>query len=475
MSELQDKIEHIANSIKDNSEYFRNNEDRLDIYEGNLLPYVDKVLQKTLSDNYYNAIKERIIPINVLTRVIDKMSKVYIDNPNRSSKDAATKKWIAEVEKSSSINMIMGVCDSYSHLFKGYLLQPYVSDEEIKLRPVAYDRFMPFSKSDNPEKMTGLAVIMGEKIGIDGKKYKSVFYYEDDIFIPILIGNGKPRIDTEKLEGNDGENVFGFIPYVYGNRSLTRIMPKQDTDIMQIAKTIPVMLSDLGGAVMFQCFSVLYGIDINADNLTMTPNAFWSLKSDQKSDTRPEIGTIKPQVDSDKARDFIKDVFSLWLETKGVRIGSIGSMNGANSASGISKIIDEMDVYELKKQQIEFFKKEENELWQKLVKMNNHWSKLGEIDTAILPEDVEITVEFDEPRPEISRDVEVETLKKEVDSKFTDRETAMIKLHPDLSPKEIQAMKEKIDEEKSTVIGFGKEELVDGMDKNEDKDQEGLQ
>ena len=442
-------IEHLIQKTRDMSSYLSFNEEKLDIYQGNILHHVNNILQESLSANYYDKIKSRIVPINVLTRVIDKMSKVYIKTPDRISE--THQDWVDEIEKTTAINTIMGTCDSYANLFKGYLIQPYVHNREMKLRPIAYDRFIPLSDDKSPEHMNGLLVYMG-KVQTGLSDYNDLWYYYDDKdFLPFTT-NG--NIYAPALEGNDGVNPYGFIPFVYGNRSITKIIPKQDTDIAQISKMIPVVLSDLAGAIMFQCFSIIYGIDINAENMTMTPNAFWSLKSDKTSDKTPSVGTIKPQVDISEVREYVIDVFSLWLETKGVRVGSVGSVNGARIANGISKIIDEMDVFEIRKESIQFFMREEEELWGKLRAMNNHWSKAGEIDTEVVGDNFDFSISFEDPRPELSREEKVRTLKREVESGLTSRKQAMKTLHPDLTDEQIE------------------ENLKNGVDKNENQDSQ---
>ena len=473
MSAFQNKIEFISNYIKKHNELISSNIVKLDVYEGNLTPYVIATMKATLSENYFAKIESRIIPINVLTRVMDKMSKVYINAPNRLSKE---QEWVDAVERSSSINMQMGICDTYSQLFKGYLVQPYVDNREIKLRPIPYDRFLPMAEDIAiPEKMTGLVVFMGTIT--NGSVIEKLFYYYSNTeFIPLAVnGSGNARVYTPALEGNEGVNHLGFIPYTYGNRSATTIIPKQDTDIMQITKMIPVMLSDLGGAIMFQCFSILYGIDVKADNLTMSPNAFWSLKSDSTSDKQPQIGTITPKADIDKVKGFIKEVFALWLETKGVRVGNVGSVDGGNSASGISKIIDEMDVFELKKTSIQYFKKEEKDLWGKLVKLNNVWSKDKLIDTKIIPDDTEVTIIFDEPSPEIARKDQVDVAVIELNNKLKDKKTIITQLNPDLSEQEIEAMILLIENETPLPpIALVAEDKEIESTKNDDQDTKGL-
>jgi hypothetical protein len=124
---------------------------------------------------------------------------------------------------------------------------------------------------------------------------------------------------TEYLVDNQGVNPVGVIPFVYGKRQKNKLIPVLDSDMLAVVKSIPCMLTDGAGAQMFQAFTILYGIDVNVENLKMSPNAFWSIKSDQSSDKNPQIGSIKPEADTQKILEFVASIFTIWLETKGFR------------------------------------------------------------------------------------------------------------------------------------------------------------
>ena len=64
---------------------------------------------------------------------------------------------------------------------------------------------------------------------------------------------------SEHLVDNQGLNPIGVIPFVYGKRQKSKLIPTQDTDMLAIAKAIPVQISDLGMAMMYQCFSIIFG------------------------------------------------------------------------------------------------------------------------------------------------------------------------------------------------------------------------
>lgn len=476
--ERSDRIKLHLEHIKNWEAFLKINADKLEIYDGNLLPYVDAIMQKTVSKNYYDKVKDRLIPLNVLTRVIDKLSKVYASSPQRS--DERYQGFIDTVKETAAVDMKLGVADSYSHLFKGYALEPYLEDKKINLRVIPFDRFLPLSLDiENPTRITDFIKFMGERVNSKGEKKPFYFSYTDEDFFA-FDSSGEEL--TEYYEGNEGKNLFGIIPFIYGSRSLQNLIPTQDTDILQMSKMIPVLLSDLAGAIMFQCFTIIYGIDVKSENLTMSPNAFWSLKTDNKTDSKPVIGTIKPEADIDKVVGFIKSVFAFWLETKGVRIGSMNSIDAGNVASGLAKIIDEMDVYEVKKNQIQFFKIEEKKLWDLIAKMNNYWLKHAEgFKSEIIGEDFNPIITFDEPKPEISRDQMVTTVDKEYKGGYLDSLSAIRQLYPDLPEDEVIKRAEALDlvsgrkkyiDQKEGIVDEEDKEKPEGEETQEDEEEE---
>lgn len=435
---MKERIQFYLDKIKENEENIKLNHEKLRIYEGDLMPFVKEVMQATLSANYFKQIEHRIIPINVLTRIVDKLSKVYISPPVR--KDENYQEFIDNMSDMISVDLMMSNADEFSHLFKCYALEPYIDGGVPGVRVLPADRFTVIGEDrKNPMKVTTFIKHMGKINSTD-----SLFYaYTNNEFIPFT---STGDIYSPALEGNDGINPYGVIPFVYGNRSKLSLVPIQDTDIKQLTLMIPILLSDLAGAIMFSCFSVIYGIDLKIEKIEKSPNSFWNFKTDSKNENaKPEIGTIKSDVDIDKVMSFIKQTFAFWLETKGVRIGSLNNVDAGN-VSGIAKIIDEMDVYEIKKQQINYFKKEEKNLWNLLAVMNNYWVvSEPEYDGKIIGEDFNPTIVFDEPRPEIPRATEFATVNAEYIGGYMDAENAISILYPDLDQEEIEERAENLD------------------------------
>lgn len=431
---LKQKRKEIIEYIKDHRHYIAKNAEALDIYEGNLLPYVDQILSASLSPMYYNTIRDRVLPINILQRFVDKVSVTYAKSPKRTSQNQAEQDFVDFYKDALEIDQSGYIADAYSNMFKMFAWEPYVDKYgKPALRELAGNAFIVMSDSEiNPEEETIFIKFMGKKTNDDDSQL--IFAYTDTEFDAFYMTGGEA---SEYLVDNEGINPIGVIPFVYGKRQKNRLLPILDSDMLKICKAIPVMLSDAAGAQFYQSYSILYGVDISFDNAKIGPNVIWSLKSDRESDKTPQIGTIKPEADTQKVIDFVVTIFTLWLETKGIRIGSMGTMNGLSNSSGIAKMIDELDVYEIIKKSQEWFEKDESELWNiKLPKIHNYWIKSGMVNPSTVPglmpeTELEIEVEFEEPKPMKSRIDEINEIKAEIDLGTMTMEQAIKLLHPE--------------------------------------------
>ena len=287
-----------------------------------------------------------------------------------------------------------------------------------------------------------------------------------------------PQITEELIDGK--ENPIDRIPFVYGNRSKQRLIPTQDADLVQMIKMFPVLFTDLGGAIMYQCFTIMYGVDVDTTDLKMSPNAFWDFKSEKASDKKPEIGTIKPEAQAEKVLSFIAHLMGAWAESKSIKVGSIGKMDGENVASGVSKIVDNMDTFEIRKKNIPFFRKEEKDLWDLLAKMNNHWLESDQIDLELYPTSVvdelevkrNFNIEFEPPRPMENRGEVVDTQIKELNNGLTTTKRAVEKINPELDENEINDLMNEIDAEATERMESMLENGEEGND-GEEEEQNG--
>lgn len=435
---LRNKRDELIATWESRREYLNNNSRLLDIYSGNLLPYLQSIMKQTLSEKYYNSIRERLIPVNILDRYISKVSTAYSKPPVRLAEDKNQQDFVDHYSKLMDVNGSGLIIDSYSNLFKGYAWEPYINLKGLpQLRELPFDKFFVYSDSENsPEEETIFVKIVG-KVG-----EKTLFFaYSQDEFDAFY---SDKETAPAYLQENGGVNFYKTIPFVYGKRDKNKLYPVQDSDLYGMTTAIATMLSDGSGAQLYQSFSVLFGIDVDSDNLTISPNAFWNFKSNASSDKQPTVGVLKPTADTDKVMSFVTSVFTLWLETKGIRVGSVGTVQGQNAASGISKIIDEMDVYDIKKKSIKLYKKDEEELWnEKMKNIHNYWLDSGMVNPRLVPPrlpdstEMDVVVVFDEPKPIIPRLDEIKECSEEVALGTMTMKQAVEKLHPEYSEEQV--------------------------------------
>jgi hypothetical protein len=183
----------------------------------------------------------------------------------------------------------------------------------------------------------------------------------------------------------------------------------------------------------------MYGIGVDSKNLVMDPSAFWSIPTDPANPTAQiEINTIKPQVDIPQALQLIQAQVGMWLQSQGIKPGAMGSVDGDNFASGVSKIIDEMDTTENRISQIEYFKEAEADLWDLTFNhLHPYWVDGGLIEYNDRWDGGAVVTEFLKPQPLVRRSEVIADVKAEHESGFLTLRDAIAKLNQDWSDEQI--------------------------------------
>lgn len=466
--------EQVCAIVRDHAVYLKHNAELIDILEGNLLPYIETDLKKDMSPQTFAQAQSRIVPINMLPKITDKLTNIYQTGVIREVVDGtdADKELLSWYEENMQINQKMNTANEMYNLCKAQNVHPFVHEGKPCLRVVFNDKFIPFSDDlVMPERPTGMIVLAGK---IEGRDIYHV--YDDDEFY-IYDSDGKVRTDLMLQYNNDGLNPIGKLPFVYAVDSrCERLIPVQDTDIMKMVKVIPIMLTDLNFAAKFQCFSIIYGINLDDEGLIFSPNAVWKFKTDGTENQKPELGTIKPTVDYDQALKLIESELSMWLGTKGIRPGSVGQLTQDNIASGISKIIDEMDTYEARQSQVTVYTCVEEELWDLILNvLHPYWVSQGLIENRQLwsSSKAKVKTTFAVQLPMQSRGQVVTDLKNEVAAGFITRKGAIMKLNPQMTQDQVEELMEEIDEERG--IRSEPEEMQDGTAESGDQNPGDLQ
>jgi hypothetical protein len=230
-------------------------------------------------------------------------------------------------------------------------------------------------------------------------------------------------------------------------------MPVVPNDLLQLSLLLPTLMTDLNFAAKFSVFRILYGIDVDDENLKMSPAVFWRFKSD-KGDKKPEIGSIKPEVDIDKVLNLAGTELALWLQSLGMRPGAVGKLSGDNFQSGISKIIDEADTLDHQNKQTELYRAFEPKFWDVALKhMHPAWIDSNELE-KFAPRNLfnmnsSVVTVFTKKIPVHSRGALAKDYMVEIDGRLISRKEVMRRLNPELSESKIDELLAEIQEEQS--------------------------
>lgn len=469
------KSERLAKHIQNNAKTLDHNCELFEIYEGDLLKYLKEDLAAQLSSRAYQQVQHRIAPINILKRLISKLSKIYAKPPKRTIVDGnqADQELLDWYVKTMDFNVTMGLANEFFNMFKNTLVEPYLYNSLPYCRVCPSDRFLPYS--DNvvmPTIPTEILKYMGKYVPEDQKTEKGVWLVYSDSEIYAIDSDGKrlPNMYPELVQ-MAGINPVGKIPLIYINRSKHELIPSVDSDTLKMTKLMPILLSDLNYAVMYQCFSIIYTIDVEAKNLPMDPSAMWMFKSDQTADTQPKVDVIKPEVDLDKVLQLVQTQMSMWFQSRNIKPGSIGQLTTENASSGIAKAIDEMDTSEDRSAQIPYFMNAEKEFWNLIMKqMHPFWIKDKNFPKKTLfTPGASVEIIFPEQRPLVDMGALVDEVIKELTNGLTTRERAIKKLNPDMDDKEIDTLIAEIEDDRTVNIDESQpDENPDSEDKQDD-------
>ena len=412
-------VQEILKKARSYSPQLDYDHDIFNIMEGNLLQYLKEALECQLSDRAAKEAIDRCAPINILKKINDKLSKLYIDDVKRIAVDPANQYLVDYY--SNEVNEFFQEANLSFNSYKRCNIEIYYDDNEreVEFRVIPPHLYVPLALDPiNPLRMTHLVKIFDDKYMI---------YNDEEIVTVDKNGSVKGSIPNE----------YGKIPLAYISRSKYTLMPTEDTDSKQMAVLLPVLLSDLNFSIKYQTNPIVYGVDVDTENLERNPNVFWSFKSNIEGKT-PSIGSISPNSDINGILSNIKEQMAFWLETKNIKANAIGISSGDQASSGLALMLRNIDTTEDRKQQVIYFRKFENEFWEVLSYVHNYLASIGAIDEKqMFTEETDVIVRYSDFKPIEERKDRVERLKSEVNAGFLTKEMAIRELNPDFSDEQV--------------------------------------
>jgi len=449
---IKQEISFILDGIEDQHKNIKVNTELYEAYQGNLACLVKSAMAASLSPATYSVAVERIAPINVLRKVVDKLSTIYQQNPVRTIDEGTEidSELLKYYEDSFSINRVMNSANEFMVMSKASAVMPFIHRGVPRLRSLPANKFIVLSSDPiDPTFMTHFITIQGKCRDRDGNEAIKYNVWTDEEF---LIINSKGEIQSDEMLalGNpDGINPFGKIPAVYINRSDDMLVPYVDSDMLQMTILIPLVLSDLNVGAMFTVWPIMWSRDVEVKDMVYSPKTLIQMFTDPTTNKTPELGTLEPKMDIPNQLSLLQSELGFWLNTKNIRAGAVGQLTVDNFSSGISKMIDEGDTVEERKRQIEIFKKAEADLWDLVINyMHRVWVQSGMMEQKqLFTPGVDVDTEFPVQLPMTTRGQVVTDLVAEVNAGFISRREAIKKLNPEFTDAQIDELILEIDTE----------------------------
>jgi len=436
-------LKEILEAIKANESTSAYNQKVFEILEGGLLNHIVESLAQELSEKNLKDAITRAAPINVLRKIIDKLTKLYSQDPTRTTDNPADQELVDFYTKQMRLNHHMNNGNSNFNSYKNTSLEIYLDGNKLQTRALPSSQFMPYSNNlINPLIPTHMVKFMGKT-----SDNKNLFWvYSDEEFHVIDDHGGSYKMDEDDV------NPYGIIPFTYVNRSEYSLIPHIDSDTYQMAVLIGKLLVDINFSSKYLANPILFGVDLNMDQLERSPNIFWNLKSED--DKKPEIGVVKAEADIAAQMENVIQQVSLWLQTRNIRPGTVGSVSGDKAASGISLVIQQMDTTEDVNRQKGYFERAEQDFWVRLATIHNYLAAAGKLNNRAMftnPELLEVSIEYQSAEVIEDRTTVIERTVVQLQAGILSKRSAIEQLYPKLSEQEIDM---KLDELKNEQPAF---------------------
>lgn len=460
----------LSEMVPDILEHVRRHTDMLEfnlriyrVLEGQLRKEVEDSLRKEIiSSSALNRALERIPPINVLRKAVDKLSKVYIEAPVRLTDNATDQDVMSAIARESNMDKVMMNANRIYNAQNAFALEPYIENGKHKVRVLAAHQFLPYSDDPrNPMQVTVMVKILGQETitvpaeyDMNGNLIHQERMREVDLYALysdreylIVDSDGRVRIDKMRNMGLSGKNPFGRIPFVYGNKSQFQLVPFPNQEGFDVSILVPKLLTDLNYAAQFMSHSIIWSKNADLAGQEINPDAIVDLGDSNADGGEPEIGTIDPKVDIERIIGLIDYEMKSYFSSIGIKVDAQANMS---ETSGVAKAMDEGDTTAERKVQLEYFRTIENELWSLMESMQKVWASDGLLEENRRFSDSfsdTFRIKYAEMKPLKSDKQKLEEIQMWRDQKLMTRKQALRQLRPDFTESQIDAWIKELDEE----------------------------
>lgn len=358
---------------------------------------------------------------------------VYIEPPMRTMQGGTIKDadFLKEISAAALLDPKMKLANRYSKLLKTILLRPVWRKGKMDLDILTPD-IVDVSYGDTPEQLESVLITHYP----NSNKYDEVTYslWTDEVF---------QRLDYQGsvLETQDNPyHMLTFIP-IWDRIPTSDFWLSGGDDLIIIQEAINEKLTDLMYVLRMQGFGQGYikGETSSPFGITVGPGSMTQLPIDG------EIGYVATHAPIEQILDSIRFLIKQSAVMNGLSASSLNTE--PSEESGISKIISNRELEELRRDDIELFRGYEHQLFNLFrIIWNTH------NPTKKISENSQLQIDFYDPKPQTSPKDQAETWERQLDMGIISQVDIVMEKNPDLKSREdALAYLLKIQEERETL------------------------
>lgn len=475
----------------------REHQKRFDVFNERQDVYILERLRREFSIKTVNEMR-KVLSINLTTRIINEMSSIYNNspersfvNPNRELNDDELMQ-LEALYDDCKVNQVLRKANQFYNLHdqSSLMIVPdLMGGFKMKALPPHYYDVIP--DPVNPE--LAYAYILN--------------VWDFDLYKSVRSGDAEPtqlnryrmndRLNQSVADDNDREallqryvvwtpefhytmdgkgnlktevmpNPIGRLPFVdIATDKDFQFFVRRGTSVVDFALDFGLLLSDLSNIIRMQGYSqaVISSTKKPEDSRVGPTHIMW-LKQDPNATVQPNFQFVSPNPDIQGSLEFLETTLRLFLSSRGIDPATISGKGEARSfSSGVERLLAMLDKFEATRSDYDLFKNVEYEVFDILKLWSNAFQGVvgegqlkEELRLSELSDEIEMNVKFNQP-------TSVQTQ--------SEKEESVIRLLEAGLMSEIEAIQElrEVDEDKAKqIMDDIRRGIMDGSSENNEEE-----
>jgi len=350
---------------------------RLNVYHGAQLERLSEQLNELFSDP--SSMVQ--VSLSIVKKVINNLAQVYREPPTRTLDGSERDQQLyAEILEQSSFDVKMKQAQRYTKLLKTILIRPVWRNDKIDL-DILTGNLLDVKCGDSPEILEAVLIT---NYGTSEKPEDITYSYWTPVVWKKLDYRGN-AIDSQP----NPYDILPFIPlFDYSPPSSAFWLPGGE-DLISQQEAVNLKLTDLLHLLSTQSFGVGYikGSE-GGGSLKVDPGSLVQLGEGG------EIGFEAQKAEIEQVVEAIDKLIKWGCVSHGLSAASMST--DPSEASGLSKIVDNKELSEIRQDDISLFRSYEQQIFNVLRVVHNTHS------TQKLSESAKLSIDFADPQQKLS-------------------------------------------------------------------------